>query len=352
MIFNLLAFLFVIGLLLIPHELGHFLAARLSGIKVERFSIGFGPPLFKFKWKETLFLVCLIPLGGYVKMAGEKREECQGKTWEFFSKPVGVRAKVVFSGPIANIILGFIIFWIIFMIGVPIPKPIVGDVLKEYPAYKAGIEKGDYIISINGKDVEDWFDINRLIKENRKKYIEMVVLRKGRKKKIVISPQIKKMKDIFGRENKFPFIGIKASSQFKIVKFNPFVAFFKSLEKIGIITIMLFKSLLFIILGILPFKEAIAGPLGIFQITSQVAHQGILPLIDTVGMLSVVLAIINLFPIPVLDGGYLVFFLIEKIRKRPLSEKVENLVIQIGMAILVILFILATYSDILRLWKK
>lgn len=352
MIFNLFAFLFVIGLLLIPHELGHFLAARLSGIKVERFSIGFGPPLFKFKWKETLFLVCLIPLGGYVKMAGEKREECQGKDYEFFSKPLGIRSRVVFSGPLANIVLGFFIFWIIFMIGVPILQPVVGDVLKDYPAYEAGIKKGDYIISINGKKVENWFDVSKLIKENKGKYIEIVVLRNGEKKKIVVFPQIKKMKDIFGREREFPFVGIKASSQFKIVKFNPFVAFFKSLEKIGIITIMLFKSLFFIILGILPFKEAIAGPLGIFQITSQVAHQGILPLMDTVGILSIVLAIINLFPIPVLDGGYLVFFLIEKIRKRPLSEKTENLVIQIGMAILVILFILATYSDILRLWKR
>jgi len=352
MIFDLIVFVFVFGLLLIPHELGHFLCARHEGIRVERFSIGFGPSLFRFRWKDTLFLVCLIPLGGYVKMAGDERDKCQGKDDEFFSKPVGRRAKVVFCGPLANIVLGFFIFWLVFMIGVPSLKPIVGKVLKDYPAYKAGIRENDYIISINDKKVEDWMEVSNLIKKSRKEKIKITVLRDGKEKDIFVLAQKKEIKDIFGRTHSYPFVGIAPSSQFRIIRYNPFSALLKSLEKVGYLIFLLFKSIIFILLGILPFKEAVAGPLGIYQITSQIAHQGFLPLLDAIGILSVILATINLFPIPVLDGGYLFFFLVEKIRKRPLSEKIENLVTQIGLALLIILFLLATYNDILRIWKR
>ncbi len=348
MIFNILIFIFVLSLLIISHELGHFIAARSAGVKVERFSIGFGPPILKFRFKDVLFLVCLVPLGGYVKLAGEDREDLKGFEYEFFSKPVGIRSRIVFFGPLFNLILGFLIFWVIFMVGVPYPEPIVGKVLKNYPAYYAGIKEGDKILKVNRKRVETWFDVSELIKKSRDE-IEMVILRDGKELEIRIKPQEKEFKGVFGKTYIRPFVGIAPSEKFKIKRFNVLVALLKSIEKVYLLIWMMLKGIYFTILGIIPFKEAVAGPLGIYQITSQIAHQGLLPFFDFIGILSVSLAVINLFPLPVLDGGHLLFFLIEKIRGKPLPKRLEEAVNRIGMMILLFIMFLVIYNDILRI---
>ena len=151
MLIETLVFIAVISFLIVTHEFGHFIVARLSSIDVEKFSIGFGPVIFKKKFKSTLFLICAIPLGGYVKLAGDNRSELKGKNYEFFSKPPGVRAKVIFAGPLFNYLFSFLILWILFVVGMPYLEAVVGGTVDDSPAYNAGLQEGDQILEINGR---------------------------------------------------------------------------------------------------------------------------------------------------------------------------------------------------------
>lgn len=419
---NLLIFIFVLSILVISHEYGHFIAARLHGIKVERFAFGFGPPLLKFTLKDTELLICAVFLGGYVKMAGDTRNEQKGSPDEFFSKPLGVRANVVGCGPLFNFILALLIFWIIFMTGSFFPQPIVGDTYLEpveisefspsqlraltqsgvltesegetgadsfyyyravetegelrqklvaqgisdidkvgsllkktqYPAYVAGVKKNDVILEVNGNKVKSWEDSSTLIRESTD-LIALTLSRDNEIKTLHIVPR-KGETSVFVWFRHFPFLRLQKKEisyigitpYYKEIRLNPWDSFIQALKRIYMIIALLTKGLLLTIAGVLPFKEAFAGPVGIFKIGGEVAKLGMGPLFNFIGILSVSLGLINLFPIPVLDGGHLLFMGIEKIRGKPISQKGEDILTWIGITFLALLLLYASYNDIIR----
>jgi regulator of sigma E protease len=351
---TLLATIFVLGILVFFHELGHFLVAKKSGIRVERFSLGFPPKLIGKKIGDTEYCISWIPLGGYVKMAGEDpdEKELKGEPWEFMSKPVHTRALVVFAGPAMNFILAILIFWgVIFFAGkheVHQDTNQIGLVSPGGPADKAGIKAGDRIISINGIEVSNFKEMAKIISEQVEKPVEV----KWRRDREEYTAMITTYKDrILDEKGEFEYVGrIGIGSSYTIVK----VGFFQSLlEGIGTAIFILVETIKFIlelITGTASIK-LLGGPVLIAQFAGQAAKTGIVSLFSFMAFLSVSLSLLNILPIPALDGGHLLFLTIEKIKGSPLSLKQRAAMQQIGFAFLILLIILVTYNDFLRLIK-
>ncbi len=347
---NFIIFIIIVGILIIVHEFGHFIAARKSGVKVEKFAIGFGPVLFTIKGKNTDFLICLFPLGGYVKMAGENRLETKGLADEFFSKPVLTRMKIVFAGPFFNYFFAFLLFWIIAVIGFPYIEPIVGKVKEGFPAQSAGLKEGDRILSVNGKKVEHWLDMTQLIRES-KNSVFLDIDRQGQKLSLKVPLEKAEGGDEFGRKKSVAVIGIEASSKVKIIKYNLFQGALKAFETVVGLTVLTIKGFFYMVAGTLSPKD-VAGPLGIYYITSQTIKLGIVAILNLMAILNVSLAIVNLLPLPVFDGGHIFLLFIEKIRRKPISEKTDILLTRVGIAIIGILMIFVFYNDIVNFGSK
>lgn len=345
----------IFSVLVVIHEFGHFIVAKRSGVKVEKFALGFGPALFKKKWQETDFLICLFPLGGYVKLAGDSRQECKGRSYEFLSKPTGIKAKIVFAGPLFNYLLALVIFCIIAWVGFPYLDAVVGSVLEDYPAETAGVEEGDRVLAVNGKDVQHWADMAQLIYQANEK-INLRIEREGEIISLDVPLRQKEIADDLGKKKNVSIIGIGASSEVKIIKYGFPQALIKGAQNLFKLTFLVIKGFIFMILGIIPFKDAVAGPIGIYYITSEMVKIGIVATLHLVAALSVSLAIINLFPIPVLDGGHLLFFFLEKLRGKPISEKVEENLTRASLGVLILLIAFVFCNDISRfgpkIWNK
>lgn len=344
---SILAFIVILSVLIIVHEFGHFIAARQAGVKVEKFAIGFGPPLLKIKGKETDFMICLFPLGGYVKMAGDARSECRGADNEFLSKPVGIKMRIVFAGPLFNYLFAFVIFWVIAMMGFPYPATVIGEILPDYPAYSAGLKEGDRVLEVNEAGVETWYDMAERIYESKEKVI-LKIERNGEEIVTEVPLRNKEVVDGFGRKKNVSVIGISASSEVKIVKYNFFKALVKGAEGLINLTLIIIKGFVLIIAGVIPFKEAVGGPIAIYDFTSRAVEAGAMAVLSLMAALNVTLAIINLFPVPILDGGHIFLFSLEKLRKKPLSEKTEDVLSRIGLALLLTLMVFVFYNDIAK----
>lgn len=352
---NTLAFLVIISILIFVHELGHFLMARRLGIKVEKFSLGFGPQLFSFKFKDVDFKVSIIPFGGYVKLAGDSRQEYKGNKWEYFSRSPGERAKVVFFGPLFNYVLAFLFLWLVYCLGYPQLTTTIGKVMKDMPADKVGLMQNDEIVEIDGKKVNYWSDVLTNIRDKvGKDKIGLKVLRNGNQMDFTIYPEVKEEKDLFGKQRKVTLIGIAPTNKIVQEKYNVFTAFFVSLWTILKMTYFTIKAILSLILGHLSLREAVTGPIGIFNITSEAVKYGIIALVHLTSMLSLALAIFNVLPIPVLDGGHLLFLGIEKLRRKPISEKVEAKITDIGFGFIMILAVFILFNDLIKYgyWDK
>ena len=352
---NTLIFLIIISILIFVHELGHFLMARRLGIRVEKFALGFGPQLFGFKFQDVNFKICLIPFGGYVKLAGDSRQEYKGKSDEYFSRSPGERAKVVFFGPLFNYILAFLFLWVVYCIGYPQISTTVGKVIDDMPAQEIGILENDKIIEINGQKVKYWSDVlvkikNRVTKGN----IEVKVLRSGKEIDFIIIPVQREEKDLFGKKRRVSLIGIAPSGEIIEEKYNIFVAFGVSLFNILKLTYFTFKAIISLVLGHLSLRESVTGPVGIFSITTEAAKYGFNALLHVTSMFSLALAIFNVLPIPVLDGGHLLFLGIEKLRKKPMSERAEERITNIGFSLILILAVFILFNDLIRYgyWDK
>lgn len=352
---NTIIFLTIISILIFIHELGHFLMARRLGIKVEKFSLGFGPQLFGFKFKGVDFKLCIIPFGGYVKLAGDSRQEHKGENHEYLSRSPGQRALVVFFGPLFNYILAFLTLWVVYCVGFPQMGTTVGQVIKDMPAAKAGILKDDKIIEIDGKKVKYWDDVldnikNRAIKSD----VAIKAMRDGQEISFSVSPINKKEKNLFGEEREVTLVGIAPSGEIIEEKYNIFTAFGVSLVNILKLSYFTFKAIFSLIIGNLSLKEAVTGPVGIYSITSEAAKVGFNALLHVTSMLSLALALFNVLPIPVLDGGHILFLGIEKIRKKPISEKIEQKISDVGFGFLIILAVFILFNDLVRYgyWDK
>lgn len=347
---SLLIFIIVLGILILVHEFGHFIVAKRNGVRVEHFAIGFGPKLFSVKKKDTQYSICLIPLGGYIKMSGDDpQEKRSGAKWEYLSKTIAQRISIVLAGPLLNYILAFFIFVLIFLAGRPVMTTQVGEILDDFPAQSAGILKGDRIITLDGKAVKYWEDLTRIVHKKTEGPISLTVEREGRKLDFVLTPQVKEIKNVFGQQQKIGLVGIRPSGEVVTVKENLWRAFWLGGERVIYLTVITYKALWFMVTGAMSFKESIAGPVGIFYITSQAAQLGFIYLLQIIAILSASLAIFNLLPIPVLDGGHIFFLVMEKLRGKALAHKTQERITQVGLAFLITLMAFAFYNDFSRL---
>lgn len=348
---TLLSFIIVLGVLIFFHEFGHFLIARLFGVGVEKFSLGFGPRLIGKKIGRTDYRISAIPLGGYVKMIGEEPDAEVSRTdipISFTHKHVIKRMCIVAAGPFFNILLAVIIFFGIFWVsGAMILKPSVGAVRDGSPALVAGIKAGDLITAIDGAAVSNWEDMTEIIGASNGKTLEITVRRADSDKVFRITPELVPAKNLFGEDVQRFIIGISASGDVYTRDLNLFQALTESLKQTYTIIELMVVIIGKLITGDIS-ADTIGGPIMIAKMAGDQAKAGIGNLIFFIALISVNLAIINLVPIPILDGGHLLFFFIEAIRGRPVNLKIREVAQQIGLFIILLLVVLVFYNDIFR----
>ncbi|MFH1413298.1 MAG: RIP metalloprotease RseP [Candidatus Omnitrophota bacterium] len=348
---SLLIFLLVLGILIIVHEFGHFIAAKKVGVKVEKFSLGFGPRILKKKKNHTEYSINAIPLGGYVKLAGDNLEEYKGKSDEYFSKSPGQRFQIVFFGPMLNYIMGFLVLWFIFFIGYPTFTTKIGDLDDNYGAKEAGLEVGDKILAVDGKEVKYWEELQGIIRsKDIGETVKLIVLRDKQEFDVDVPIRPKEAEDLLGRKLSVGILGIMNADEFLPVRYGFFESCALAANKTWVFTEITYRGLWRMITGKLSFKDSVAGPLRIFKITSDAASMGIIALMHLIAILNISLAIFNLLPIPVLDGGHILFLGIEKLRGRALSVKAERIITKIGMTAILSLIIFVTYNDFVKVF--
>ncbi|MCK4619949.1 MAG: RIP metalloprotease RseP [Desulfobacterales bacterium] len=350
---SIFAFIIVLGILISFHELGHFIVARLFGVGVEKFSIGFGPKIFGKRIGNTDYCVSAIPLGGFVKMVGEDPNadiSPDDISVSFTHKHVLKRILIVAAGPFFNLLLAMIIFFGMFQIyGTFILEPSIGEVKENSPAFREGLETGDRILAINEIPIERWEVLAKIISESNG---EELVLHIQRNESIIVAnvkPEQITAKNIFGEDFQRYVIGITSSGNGFSKELNFFQAFSESIIQTYNISKLTIVSIVKLIQGTISTKT-LGGPLMIAQMAGQQAKEGISNLLFFIALLSINLAIINFLPIPVLDGGHLVFFFIEAVTGRPVNVKFREIAQQVGIFVLIMLMIYVFYNDITRMF--
>jgi regulator of sigma E protease len=342
----------VLGLLIFVHELGHFLVAKWSGVTVLRFSLGFGPRLFGIKRGDTDYCLSLIPLGGYVKMLGEEPgeevDDIQRAT-SFSSQSVSKRIAIVLAGPFSNFLLAIIIFAFIYAFsGIPQLTPEIGSVSADSPAEQAGLKAGDKVASINGITIGEWEELSKLIEKLGEQTLTLKVERDGEALMVKVTPRVTEVKNIFGEPTKRAVIGITASGKIVMKETSPVHAAYYSLVQTWHLSKLFVVTIGKLLEGVVSVKT-LGGPILIAQMAGQQANEGLLNLIHFIALISVNLAVLNLLPIPVLDGGHILFFLIEGILGRPIGQKKIEWAQKAGMLLLLVLMVFVFYNDIMRL---
>jgi regulator of sigma E protease len=350
---TILSFIFVLGLLIFFHELGHFLVAKKVGIRVDSFSLGFPPHIFKHKRGETTYCIGIIPLGGYVKMAGENPdEESTGAPGEFMSKSVGRRAAVIFAGPFANYLLAIVtLVGVHLYIGVPWTDEsqiVVGQVIEEGPASEAGLLPNDQIIAIDGVAVSSFDSMRVMINAKVEVPIEVAWLHGSDTIRQTITTDQTEMPNLSGSVDTVGVIGITEKVNFN---HNALEAVSYGIAKTHEILYMTVSFVKQLVTGQVSSKM-LGGPIFIAQQAGAEARAGLPNLLYFMALLSVNLAILNVLPIPVLDGGQLVFLLIEKIIGRPLSMNTRIKFQYVGILAVISLTVFVTYNDIMRLFGQ
>ncbi|MBU4257921.1 MAG: RIP metalloprotease RseP [Proteobacteria bacterium] len=350
---NIVAFIIVLGILILFHELGHFLIARLFGVGVEKFSIGFGPKIFGKRIGNTDYRISAIPLGGFVKMVGEEpgaEVAPDHISISFTHKHVFKRILIVAAGPFFNLLLAIIIFFGMFQIyGTFILEPSVGEVKENSPASRGELKKGDRIVAINEIPIESWDDMAKSISKSNGEEIELYINREESIITVNIKPELTTTKNIFGEDIQRYVIGITSSGDGFSKELNFFQAFYESIIQTYNISKLTVISIVKLLQGAISTKT-LGGPLMIAQMAGQQAEEGISNLLFFIALLSINLGIINFLPIPVLDGGHLVFFFIEAATGRPVNVKFREIAQQVGIFVLVMLMIYVFYNDITRMF--
>jgi len=346
---TLLVFLFILGLLIIAHEFGHFIVAKRMGVKVEKFSLGFGPVILKKKKKDTEYSLSAIPLGGYVKLAGDSLEEFKGRSFEYFAQPPGRRFWIIFFGPLFNYVLGFLFFWLVFFAGYPTLTTRVGGLVDGFGAKEAGVKAGDKIIAVDAQPVEFWEDLQDVIQDKKEaQKVALSVLRDNKVYTLTANIREKKIDDLLGQKRSVGLLGITASDEVVKVRHGFFASFLLGLDKTWNLTVLTYQALFKMVTGKLSIRQSVTGPLGIFYITSKATSVGIIAVLQLIAVLSLSLSIFNLLPLPVLDGGHILLLGLEKIRGKTLSAKTERVVTRAGLSLIAALAILVSYNDIVR----
>ncbi|HVV40814.1 MAG TPA: RIP metalloprotease RseP [Nitrobacter sp.] len=358
-------FLFVLTIVVFFHELGHFLVARWTGVKVLTFSLGFGPELAGFNDRHgTRWKISAIPLGGYVKFFGDDSEAStpssaalasmteEERKDSFHYKKVGARAAIVAAGPIANFILAIVIFTGLFtFFGKPSTSARVDVVQAGSAAETAGFKPGDVVLAINGDKIDSFMDMQRFVSVRAGETLRFDVKRGNSVVHLQGTPQLREIKDRFGNVQRLGILGItRATSPQDVVteRVDPATALWLGVKE----TWFVVDRTLSYIGGIFSGREAadqVGGPLRIAQISGQVATIGLAALIHLSAVLSISIGLLNLFPVPLLDGGHLLFYAVEAIRGRALSERAQEMGFRIGLGLVLMLMVFATYNDILHL---
>lgn len=356
-----LAFLFVLTVVIFVHELGHFLVARWCGVRVKTFSIGFGKEIFGFNDRyNTRWRLAWIPLGGYVKFLDDEngasvpsREALQRmsaaeREGAFQTKPLASRAAIVAAGPIANFLLAILVFALTFtFVGVNVTAPRVDELVADGAAARAGFKAGDVIVSIDGQKVEAFSDMQRIVSASADNELTFGVDRSGALLTLKATPERREISDRFGNKLKVGVIGIKRNAtqqEWQFKQYGPVEAVGLAVKE----SYYIVSRTLGYLYDVVTRRESgdqLGGPLRIADISGQVASLGFLALINLTAVLSVSIGLINLFPIPLLDGGHLMFYAIEAVRGRPLSERAQEVGFRIGLAIVLLLLVYTTYQD-------
>ena len=377
---TIVAAIFVFGLLVLVHELGHFIVAKLTGMRVDEFAIGFGPKLWSRKYGETLYAIRAVPLGGFNRIAGmdyeiiermgneaEENAVDDGKPggWKryvpsvsrdnvvmvpdeegageraYFRRPVWARMLMVLAGSFMNFVLPMFIFLGIFYfsgVATPSPEPVIGAVMAEKPAAMAGLRKGDRILTIDGSEVTKWEDISRQIQGAEGKPFKLTYQRDGEVRSATLIPEEEP-------DSKRVIIGITSSAD--IYQPGILEAAGLAFQKVVFVLMAMLGALIQLVQGSVG-ADALSGPVGIVQMTGEVANQGILPLLNFAAFLSLNLGLINLLPVPALDGGHFVMLVLEGLRGKPLGPKAMYYIQAAGVTLLVSLMIFTTFNDLMK----
>jgi regulator of sigma E protease len=350
-VITLISFIILLSILIFVHEFGHFLAARIAGVGVLKFSLGFGPRIIGKKIGETEYVLSWIPLGGFVKLLGESDTEelsPEDEKRSFFKQAVWKRMLIVLAGPVFNFLLALVIFIIVFMYGLPNLTANVGEVQKESAAFEAGMMSGDKIISLDGRKIVLWDEIKPIIAESKGKEVEVIVERGAERKLLLIKPRLSKAKNIWGEEESTYLIGISPAGNTIVERKNPGEAIIASVSKTWEFSALTIKAVVKMLEGVIS-PRTLGGPIFIAQVAGAQIKEGIIPFIIFMAILSINLGVINLFPIPVLDGGHIFFYLVEIVTRREISVKVKEISQQIGFAVLLMLMLFVVFIDIERL---
>lgn len=330
----------MIGVLVFAHELGHFLAAKASGIMVLEFAVGMGPVLVSRQAGETRYSLRLLPIGGFARMAGEDLDEDNNLVPDdrrYDKKPLLARAAVILAGPLTNFLLAMLIFAVVFMfMGVPSNQPVVGALSPDWPAANAGLAIGDRIISINGTAVNSWQDVQQLIASSQGNPSALTIERDGQQLSFQITPRT-------DQQTGQTMIGIGPQ--------NDRFSFFGSLRLGWEETIWFTKQIISILVNMVTGKIPAegAGPIGMIVMVGQVARTGVINLLTFAAIISIQLGLFNLLPIPALDGSKLIFFAIEAVRGKPVDPEKESFVHFLGFVLLMVFMVLITFKDLQRL---
>ncbi len=364
-----LPFLFVLTLVVFFHELGHFSVARYFDTKIDTFSIGFGPEIFGwYDRKGTRWRVSWLPLGGYVRFFGDDsaastpdREHLKEKAAQmsaeeraacFHFKPLYQRALIVAAGPIANFILAIVIFTIVLMIfGQHVLTPRVDEVQPGSAAEVAGIRPGDVIVEIDGRRIKTFGDLQSIVSLSAETPLRITLDRNGEQIQLTVTPRRGEITDRFGNVHKVGLLGIsrqQSRDEYTVVQYGPVGALVKGVERTWYVVTGTFNYLGRIITG-REDADQLGGPLRIAQVSGQVATLGFVPLLELAAILSISIGLLNLFPIPLLDGGHLLYYGYEAVAGRPLGERAQEMGFRVGLAFVLSLMLFATWNDLVHL---
>lgn len=354
-------FLIVLTVLVFVHELGHYLIARLNGVRVEIFSIGFGPELFGWSDRSgTRWKVSAIPLGGYVKMFGDSNESSAAdaetidamteaeRAVAFHCKRLGQRAAIVSAGPIANFLFAIIMFAGIYaIIGQPFTPPLVSGVEAGSAAERAGLREGDRVLAIDGRAIERFQDIQLVVQSGLGAPMQVSVLRGDETVTMAVNPDLMQYTDRFGNESEIGRLGIRGDVT-EYVRHGPMASIWQAIKSTYDYSALTLKAVGQFISGTRSTKE-LSGPIGIAKMSGDVAQGGIASIAWFMAVLSINLGLINLFPIPVLDGGHLMFYAVEALRGRPLGERAQEYGFRFGLGLVLLLMLFVTWNDIVNI---
>ncbi len=345
--------LVLFGVLIAIHEFGHFLACRLMRVRVEKFSIGFGPELFKIQGQETLYTISLLPLGGFVKPAGEQISETENgkpQPGDYLAASVGARIFIVCAGVMMNYLLAYALFAIFFAMPHTVPANVIGEIQKDSPAAIAGLLKGDRILSVDGKAVKTFSDIKDKIVASTASDLNFEIERQNAAiQNVAIHPKVIERKDLFGKVAKERVIGFLPDQTVTIhEQYQLGEAFTHALLFELNYAVMSHRAIFYLATGQMSPKN-LSGPVGIVKMSGDAAKQGVLAIIFLAAILSTGLAVFNLLPFPALDGGHLVFLIFEAIFKKPVSLKVQEKAATAGFILLMGLMVIVFYNDLVNL---